>query len=71
MKKLSDNIYEDIDAICDKITNRKKTSKVIRLSHEELVLIRYALIFAIHNNFDYPKCNAALEIVKDKIYRYE
>lgn len=71
---LSYKIYEDIGILCEKIIDRKKTSKVIRLSHEELVMIRYALIYAIQRLGDGGidhKTKKALEIILTKIYRYE
>lgn len=67
---LTESFEEKIEHICDKIIERKKVSKVIRLSHEEMVLIRWALVFAIHSNTD-RKLEEALNIVAAKVYRYE
>lgn len=61
---------EKIERICDKIIERKRISKVIRLSHEEMVMIRWALVFANYNNDD-SRIKEALNIIAAKIYRYE
>lgn len=70
MGMLTETFEENINKICDKIIERKKISKVIRLSHEEMVLIRWAVVYALHNSSD-KKINEALEIVAAKVYRYE
>lgn len=67
---MTETFNEKIERICDKIIERKKISKVIRLSHEEMVMIRWAVVFANHNNDD-PKIKEALDIIAAKIYRYE
>lgn len=71
---LTENFEENINDICNKIVKYKKISKVIRLSHEEMVLIRWALVYSLHRTpEDVPnkKLREALKIVAGKIYRYE
>lgn len=70
MGKMIETFNEKIERICDKIIERKRISKVIRLSHEEMVMIRWALVFANYNNDD-SRIKEALNIIAAKIYRYE
>ena len=68
---LTESFEEKIEHIYDKIIERKKVSKVIRLSHEEMVLIRWAIVYTLHNSISDKKLSEALTIVAAKIYRYE
>ena len=71
---LTESFEEKIDDICNKIVERKKISKVIRLSHEEMVLIRWALVYSLHRTPEdgqNKKLREALKIVTTKHNHYE
>ena len=68
---MTETFNEKIEKVCEKIIERKKVSKVIRLSHEEMVLIRWSIVYALHNSTSDKKLSEALTIVAAKVYRYE
>lgn len=76
MEKMTETFSENIDKVCDKIIERKKISKVIRLSHEEIVMIRFAINYTINSIVEFKAINVekirrALGIIVAKVYRYE